>query len=509
MTAAENTLDAMRPAATRPVGGFDLYAVELSRLGRSALVWTMLALIAAMFVAGAFSGGALERAQRAAQAQQARDDAAWATDVAQRARDYARPAEQPAPYWQDPTDVAGFSRYQLRVHAIKPVLPLASLAVGTSDLAPTRWPVKLETPFGVEPTYDFEAPRGLALGRFDLGFAIATLLPVALVVLAGLVATFERDRGMLRLVAAQPVQPRTWLAARLAALATWTLPAIAASLTLALVVAGADLTAAWPEFLAAQALVAAYALFWLALAFCVLAAWPGAAVATGALVGVWLVVALALPIAGRLALDIIVPTPSRVDYVDAQRQVDAAIAADRDALVAQAFRAQPALAAHVDRAGSIDYATRLTFLTPIVEARLAPWQLSITAARDARDTASNALGVVSPTLGMTAALATLAGNDTARQRRYESEVRAYQQRLRAWFWPRVQAQIAAPTPRPAGSYARMNFTEQASIPAYAAPDEPAAARVAAVLPLIAWFVVLAGVLAALALRRLARWPADL
>ncbi|MGO4781721.1 hypothetical protein AB4084_40165, partial [Lysobacter sp. 2RAB21] len=82
---------------------------------------------------------------------------------------YAEPAPASVPYWQDPTDIAGFSRYFLRAHSYKPNLPLSPLAVGGSDLMPSRLPVKLETPFGVEPAYDFENPRGLGLGRFDLG----------------------------------------------------------------------------------------------------------------------------------------------------------------------------------------------------------------------------------------------------------------------------------------------------------------------------------------------------
>ena len=509
MNTVDETLASVRRDTASRVGWRDLYAWERRRVGRSAVLWSVLALLTLALCAGAWSGGSLQRTQAAAQVQQQHDDDAWMRAVTERAHDYARPAAQPAPYWQDPTDVAGFSRYQLRAHAYKPVLPLAALAVGASDLAPSRWPVKLETPFGVEPAYDFEAPRGLALGRFDLGFAVATLLPIAVIALAGLLATLERDRGMLRLIAAQPVHPRTWLSARIAAITAWLLPALALALTLALLVAGVDFTAAWPEFLAAQALVAAYALFWLALAFVVLGAWPGAAGAIGMLLSAWLILTLALPMLGRFVLDAAQPSPSRVLYVDAQRRVDADIAAERDTLVAQAFRAQPTLAAHVDRAATIDYATRMTFLAPLVEARLAPWQIRIEDARAARDAASNALGVLAPPLGVATALATLAGNDSARQRRYEREVRAYQQRLRDWFYPRVQREIATPTPRPPNSYARLNFSEYAQIPAYAAPDEPAAARVRAVLPSIAWLLALAAALSALAVRRLARWPGDL
>lgn len=507
--AAESTLSEIHNAADRAVGWRDLFAWELRRVGRNRLFWCVTALVAIALCIGAIAGGALQRAQRDAQRQQAADDAAWMREVAQRAHDYARPAAQPAPYWQDPTDVAGFSRYQLRQHAYKPVLPLAVLAVGTSDLAPSRWPVKLDTPFGVEPTYDFEAPRGLALGRFDLGFAIVAVLPVAVIALAGLLGTFERDRGMLRLIAAQPVSPLAWLSARLLALTAWLLPALAVALTLALVAGGADLAVAWPEWLASLALVGAYALFWLALAGVVLAAWPGAAGAIGTLLSLWLVLSLAVPMLGRFAADAWLPAPSRVLYVDAQRRVDDEIAASRDALVADAFRARPELAAHVDRVATIDYATRQSLLAPVVQARMTPWHERVERNRAARADFSTAFGYLAPPLGVEAALATLAGTDDARQRDLERQVRAYQQQLRDFFWPRVQREIATPTPRPAGSYARLNFTGYAAIPAFAAAPEPAGARVRAVLPLAAWLIAVAAALVLIAARRLRRWPTEL
>lgn len=495
--------------ATKSADWRALFAWEWRRIAYQRVFWCVAALLAAAFCAGALSSGRLAREQQAAQTAQTAADAAWLEAVRQRARDYARPAAEPAPYWQDPTDLAGFSRYQLRQHAYKPVLPLAALAVGVSDLAPSRWPVKLDTLFGVEPVYDFEPPRSLALGRFDLGFAVVTVLPIAVIALAGLLGTFERDRGMLRLIAAQTTSPLAWLSARVLALAAWLLPAAMLALSLALLVGGADLAAAWPEWLAALLLVAAYALFWLALAFFVLSAWPGAAAAIGSLLSLWLALAVALPMLAKFAADLWLPPPPRVLYVDAQRRSDAAIADERDALVSAALAARPDLAAQANRAASLDYATRQTLLVPIAEARMAPWQARISEHRAASEVLSALVGYLAPPLGLEAALSTLSGNDMARHRRYEAQVRAYQVELRDFFWPRIQREIATPTPRPPGGYARLNFTDYAAIPAYAALPETAAARVRAALPLAAWFLVLTLLLSVAALRRLRHWPAEL
>lgn len=505
---AESTFN-LTNNATIGAGWRELFAWEWRRIARERVFWCVVALLALAFCSGAWSGGTLAQEQQAAQAAQARADDAWRGEIAQRARDYARPAAEPAPYWQDPTDVAGFSRYQLRQHAYKPVLPLAPLAVGIADLLPSRWPVKLDTLFGVEPVYDFEPPRSLALGRFDLGFAVVTVLPVAVIALAGLLGTFERDRGMLRLIAAQSTSPLAWLSARLLALTAWLLPAIALVLTLALAVGGADLAAAWPEWLAALLLVTAYALFWLALAFFVLAAWPGAAGAVGSLLSIWLVLAVALPMLGKFVADLWLPAPSRMLYVDAQRRNDADMAQQRDTLVSDALNARADLAALAHRADSLDYATRQTLLVPVAEQRLAGWQQRFADHATSREALSAVFGFIAPPLGLEAALATLSGNDLVRHRRYETQVRRYQVQLREFFWPRIQGEIVTPTPRPPGSYARLNFTDYGAIPAYAGLTEGAAERVRAVLPLAAWLFALSLLLTAAAARRLRHWPAEL
>ena len=509
MNASEYTLPLIQESTAPPAPWRELLAWEWRCIGRNPLLWTVSGLVALAFCVGAWSGGNLQQAQRQAQRQQLDADAAWMRETIARVHDYARAAAQALPYWQDPSDVAGFSRYQLRQHAYKPVLPLAALAVGGSDLAPSRWPVQLETPFALEPGYDFESPRGLALGRFDLGFAIVGVLPLALIVLVALLATLERDRGMLRLIAAQAIHPRLWLGVRLLALAAWLLPLLAVALSLALLVGGSDLVAGWREFLVAQALLAAYVLFWLALAAVVLSSWPGASAALGGLLSAWLLFALGLPLLGKLAADVLLPLPSRVLYVDAQRRVDDALTQQRDSVLAQAFRADPLLAAHGDRAAGIDYATRMSFLAPVREQRLQDWQDRFAEARTARERLGHAFGLIAVPLGLESALAVLAGTDGARQAHYEAQVRTYQLQLRDWFYPRIRAEIVAPTPRPASSYARLNFTAHAQIPAFTPLPEPAAARVRAVLPLLAWLFALTGLLGAIAGWRLRRWPQEL
>jgi ABC-2 type transport system permease protein len=84
-----------------------------------------------------------------------------------------------------------------RRHASKPHLPLSILSVGQSDLQPFAVPIRLETLFGGDPVYDFEHPRALATGSFDLGFVLTFVLPLCLGAVAAAIGAHERDQGIL------------------------------------------------------------------------------------------------------------------------------------------------------------------------------------------------------------------------------------------------------------------------------------------------------------------------
>nr|WP_254696374.1 DUF3526 domain-containing protein [Lysobacter enzymogenes] len=186
------------------------------------------------------------------------------------------------------------------------------------------------------------------------------------------------------------------------------------------------------------------------------------------------------------------------------------MAGERDALLARDFRARGDLAGSLDKLGSLDYATRMTFLAPELERRLQPLRDRQEGARSARERLSQWAGYLTPPLGMEQALAQLAGTDAQRHRRFERQAAGYQRQLREWFYPRIQRQISAPTPKPrADSYGRMNFLEFDAIPAYAWHDAPAWSRVAGALPTALWLTLLAAALSAWALRRLRQWPAEL
>ncbi|MCI4591075.1 DUF3526 domain-containing protein [Sphingobium sp. BYY-5] len=490
----------------------ELFAWEWRQVGRTPLLWAVLLTLAASFLWGAVNTANFHRAQVQAQARTLAAEAAHRASLEKRAAAYRAPVTPDAPavpYWQDPTNVSGFSQYFVFQHAMKPHLPLSPLAAGVSDLAPSRLQVKLNTIFGFDDSYDFENPRVLALGRFDLGFAVVYLLPIALILLFGLLVTFERDRGMLRLVAAQSTGPRLWLGARVAAILAWSTPTVLVAIVLALGVAGVSFAAAWPELITALLLTAAYMLLWAGIATLVLSRLPGAASALGTLAAIWTMLAIGLPLLGSILISALSPPPSGVAYVDIRRQTGDAIEADRNAILKRAIAARPDLSAARDRIDDIDYATELTFLAPETEKRLAPSYEAITAHADHQAGIAAFAGYLSPPLGLESALATLAGTDSGRHRAFEAQTRAYQLRLRGILYPLVQKEIVDPTPmnEPA-MRGRFNLIERDFLPRFAMSEEPPSTRVAAALPLAVWLLLLGGALTVLGLRRAVRWPRE-
>lgn len=491
----------------------DLYQWDVRHVGRSALLWIVLLVLAASFVLGALNTAARHDAQTAAHRRLANAEAAHGRGLAQRALAYRSPITPGAeaiPYWQDPTNVSGFSQYQVLRHATKPHLASSPLAAGVSDLAPSWRAVKLNTVAGAEEPYDFENPRGLALGWFDLAFALVYLLPVALILIFGLLVTFERDHGMLRLAAAQATSPRLWIAARVAAILSWVLPTTLVALALALAFAGVPFALAWPELTAALALTACYALFWTGIATVVLSRLPSAAGGITTLAATWVLLTLGLPIAAATIVSTLDPAPSSSQRVDLMRRTTDAVERDRDAVLRRAFAARPDLRGMEGRIAGLDYATRLSFVIPEIERRMPAHDALVRSHEVRQARLANLGGFVVPSLGFASALATLAGTDAARQRAFEVAARAYQLRLRDYFYPLVQREIAHPTPiSDPPLRGRFNFAGQQRIPAFDfAPASPSE-RVGAVLPLALWLALLAIALATVGLRRADSWPTEI
>jgi ABC-2 type transport system permease protein len=489
-------------------GAATLFAYECRRVVRSAAVWMVVIMIAIAGSWGAVNTARLHSRQQADLARMAQHEAEWYADIELRAARYARPSAKALPYWQDPTGASGFSRYFLQRFAAKPHLPLSVLAVGQSDLQPFAIPIRLETLFGGDRVYDFEPPRALATGFFDLSFVITFILPFCLGAVAATVGAQERDQAILPLIAAQPVTPRRWWLLRLGAIVIVVVPAVVLCVLAALIAAGTPVRGAWREILAAMTLLAAHTVFWLAVGGWSLARGRGSVGTMSAIAGLWLLLTIGVPLAGSVALRAIGPTPSPVSDVDELRRTTDAVQAEADAVVARGLVTQLGPAAATVDPRALDYSTRLVLITQEMERRLADQEKRRQEHARAERAIANAAWWLSPQVALHTALADLAGTGTARHQAFLGQVRDFQLALRAFMYPRVLAPVRSPAARGCDACpGRFTFVDYQAIPRFAFRDDPAAVRLAAALGTASWLAIIAAVIAAVGVGN-ARWALD-
>lgn len=488
-----------------------LFGWELANIPRRPLFWLMSALLAGAFIWGAINAGRLHAKQSAATEAAIAEDAAWYKQIDERVPGYRQPAQEPLRYWQDPTDIYGFSRYFLKEHAYRPHLPLSVLAVGQSDLLPYLMSMKLETVFAMETAYDFEPPRGLALGIFDLSFCVVYLLPIAVIILVTMLGAFERDHGILRLAAAQGVSPRMLIGARLLALITWFIPMVLVAMLLALAVAGAPLGEAVPEFATALAITAGYALIWFALGFLVLTLQQGAAVSASALVSAWAVFTIIIPLVAAFGTARFTSTEKSLAYVDEMRHVEGDMYTEEMALTQSWLDTRQEPTARQVVPENLPFAARLIFTTVEKERLLQDRYEAILEGRREAAEWTRPIQFFSPAVAMQSVLAGLAGTDSQRHHRYSRAVRSYQRELRDFIYPRIKAQILSPRETNCvGCGGKMTFTDFSKVPKYRYPAEADRAPFGLAMFSLLAFVAVGSVLFGFALVRGRMWrPGEL
>lgn len=449
-----------------------LFRFELRLLARTPLAWIVFFLLFAALTWGAVNG------QRHAEEQQAtveRVRLREATTIAEHkaaAARYAQPAQARLPYWQDPTDVAGYMRYGLVAFAVKPPSPLGAIAVGQSKVLPFYLRTELDYIAAPDTAFDFVNPRILSLGEFDLAFVLVYLLPLALIALGASRLSAERDSGALRLLAAQRQSTRYLIMLKFGALVTLSIPLVVLATGLALALAGTPLwSGAAVKLLPTITLaVAAYTVFWAALT-AVVAGRMGVVASNVLLISIWMAFTFFIPAANALVLEVLHPAPSRFQYLDDLRRESNLSPTQRDAIFKAYLAATPAYAPAAGRIEKIPYATQQIAIQLELERRLLPSTSVLASVGADAGRSADLLRWLSPALVLDAVLQTAAGTDAVRHEAFLLRTRAYTDELRAFFWPRALKEAAYPSTPCEQCAGRFNFTDHDKIPRFVA-DSP-------------------------------------
>ncbi|WP_157778317.1 ABC transporter permease subunit [Massilia violaceinigra] len=449
-----------------------LFRLELAMLLRARFTWIIGALLFAALAWGAINGQAnadgqqatVERVKMHAAAKVLKQQA----DVAR----YSRPADTVLPYWQDPSDAAGYMRYGLSAYAVKPPSPLAGIAIGQSRLLPFYIKTDLDYVAPPAAAFDFINPRILSLGDFDLSFVLVYVLPLALIAIGASLLAAERDSGALRLMAAQLPSFRQLVMLKFGVAAIVCVPFTLVATVLALLVAG---TPCWSMQTAGTVLLlgaalAGLTLFWVALT-ALLASRIGVVGSYLRLVSVWIGFTFFVPAAGALIIDTAYPAPSPLLYLDDLRRANDFTPANRDALFAAFARAEPAYAAAAERVDKVSYATKQIAVQQAVERQIEERASAAAHQNEAAAGRAAALRWLSPAMVFDTLLQQAAGSGVERHKRFLKRTGEYTDELRAFFWPRALAEAANPANACQGCAARLNFTDHDKIPRFQA-DRP-------------------------------------
>lgn len=388
---------------------------ELRLLLRQRLSAFALLLLALLSIAALAAGMAEVVRQRAAiaaiPAQQAEDIGAVA-DYVSRTRDAGSAAYYSFhPTWDAPS-------------------PLAVAALGMRDVSPYILRVRA---LGLEAQiYDGDTfnPELALPGRFDFAFVLVFVAPLFVIALFHDLKSGEREAGRQRTLDALPrgggALWRRRTAVRLALI--WA--ALAMPFAFAALVEGVAALA----ILIVLVLIAAYLLFWIALAALVERLGWRSATNAATLAAAWLVLVLVLPTLAHVAINRAVSVNQGAEIALAQREVvNRAWDVPRQDTMRRFYASHPEWADSPPLGTAFHYKWYLAFHQNGDES-VAPQVRAYRAGLERRDAAARALGWVLPSVGVQALLTRLADTDLTAQLAYQDRIRAFHKRLRRFYY---------------------------------------------------------------------------
>ena len=392
-----------------------LFRHELRLLLRQRLTVVALALLAGLTIAALATGMAEVSRQRAAiaaiPAAQAEDIGAIA-DYVDRTRDAGSAAYYSFhPTWDAPA-------------------PLAFAALGMRDVSPFILRVRA---LGLEAQiYDGDTfnPELALPGRFDFAFVLVFLTPLFVIALFHDLVSGEREAGRQRMLDALPNGGRALWRRRsmLRLLLLWVV--LGAPLAVAAAISGVPLATT----VIMLALIAAYPLFWVALAALVgRLRWSSVANAA-TLAAAWLVLVLIVPTLANVAINAAIPVNEGAEITMAQREaVNGAWDVPREATMRRFYANHPEWADSAPLGHAFHYKWYLAFHQNGDES-VASAVRAYRGGLERRDATARALGWLLPSVGVQALLTRLAHTDLTAQLAYQDRIRAFHRRLRTFYY---------------------------------------------------------------------------
>jgi ABC-2 type transport system permease protein len=327
-------------------------------------------------------------------------------------------------------------------YAVVPSTALSPIAIGQSDMIPNYYSIGYRSKVSFMYDSEIENPWNLLNGHFDLAFLIVFLLPIMVFSLSYNLLSSEREAGTLRMLMSQPLTLVTLLTGKIAVRATIVI-GIAAILPVVLLMAfrpeirDAGQIAALSLWIG---LAAAYGLFWFALAFVVNALGRSSAFNALALIAIWTMIVLVLPVVLNLLVGLAQPAPSRTELTSRTRAIQADNLRRYDKLFHGDYNYLAKPDALLAKDGRIEMPprTRATFLADRdMDARIDALLKRFDGQIRAQQRLIDRLGPVSPAVIAYEGFSSLAGNGSRRYLAFKDQVDTFHDQWRTYFVPRI------------------------------------------------------------------------
>ncbi|MBU2985002.1 DUF3526 domain-containing protein [Saccharophagus degradans] len=307
----------------------------------------------------------------------------------------------------------------------------AFAALGMRDTQPWKHRLKMLALEGQVYERDVGNPSVAILGRFDFAFFAAFVFPLVLMVLLYDLRAHERSAGRINLIEATVAQPRLFWLQR-ASIRTL---AVLLCLIVPLIIGGLIAGASALKLVLACLAVIAYGVFWGLVCFWFSAWRKQGQLILISLIALWVMTAVLIPSAARLAIDRAVPVPDGADILMLQREtVNDAWDLPRKMTMDAFFERHPQWADYQPVESSFEWQWYYAF-QQVGDQRAEPLSMAYREGRKRRAELATWFSVFAPPSLLEQTLQALANTDAHASLEYEERVRAFHAELRAFYYP--------------------------------------------------------------------------
>jgi ABC-2 type transport system permease protein len=421
---------------------------EWRNLTADRTAWIVLLLFALVIAYASFKGQAWARHQENTLAQMRQDEDERLGDVRKLIAEEERKAaeeDKPLAYpsW-GPRHPAYVGIYRGQRYAALPPAPLASLAVGQTDIYPNHFKVSAGLKESFLIAQETESPFKLLAGQFDPAFVIIYFYPLLILALTFNLVAAEKEDGTLRMLLSNRVRLRNIVLGKVAARALIIFSS-AILFTLAGFALGGEAFegGAIPRLLLWVCAVTFYGAFWFALGVAANALGKSAATNALALAACYLAFVVVIPSLVNLGATTLYPVPSRIEFVNAMRAETQEANQRGSQLLARYFEDHPELAKPQDttspysKTGEDDFAMLAMAKDEMVARRMKPLLDRFDSQLNYQNRLVNRFRYLSPAILMQSLLYDITGAGVDRYQYFLRQVDEYHQSWRRYFSPRI------------------------------------------------------------------------